>query len=81
MKKTLALLLVVVFVFAVGALLTVYGVQGPAPNSGDGIPDGSGFEEPPGPIGGGDTFGPNPSAGDGIPDGSELPAPNGPSQN
>jgi hypothetical protein len=42
---------------------------GPAPNSGDCIPDGSGFEQPnwqndtPG-------MGPAPNAGDGVPDGS-----------
>lgn len=47
---------------------------GPAPNSGDGDPDGSGLEYPYGPIGetgvedGGE--GPAPNSGDGDPDGS-----------
>jgi len=40
---------------------------GPAPNSGDGIPDGSGFD---GPNGDGSDVGPAPNSGDGIPDGS-----------
>ena len=39
---------------------------GPAPNHGDGNPDGSGFEEPNGPSSG---PGPAPNHGDGIPDG------------
>ena len=38
---------------------------GPAPNSGDGIPDGSGLERPDSP-----GMGPAPNSGDGIPDGS-----------
>ena len=42
-----------------------YGLDGPAPNSGDGVSDGSGFENPstPGP-------GPAPNSGDGVSDGS-----------
>jgi len=49
------------------------GNEAPAPNSGDGIPDGSGFDSPNGPNGvdnsenGND--GPAPNSGDGIPDG------------
>lgn len=39
---------------------------GPAPNSGDGIPDGSGFETP---NGQGNGPGPAPNSGDGVPDG------------
>lgn len=50
------------------------GPMGPAPNSGDGIPDGSGFEAPNGPNGetglGSGPQGPAPNSGDGIPDGS-----------
>ncbi|MBN1281195.1 MAG: hypothetical protein JXA00_06060 [Candidatus Thermoplasmatota archaeon] len=47
---------------------------GPAPNSGDGIPDGSGLEPPYGPqfagnSGNGYGPGPAPNSGDGIPDG------------
>ena len=41
------------------------GPNGPAPNSGDGIPDGSGMDD--WPNGG---RGPAPNSGDGIPDGS-----------
>jgi hypothetical protein len=40
--------------------------MGPAPNSGDGIPDGSGFDSPNGEQNG---PGPAPNSGDGIPDG------------
>ena len=60
------------------------GSHGPAPNSGDCIPDGSGFESPNGPNGEGVTepgngpAGPAPNSGDGVPDGSGLEAPNGP---
>jgi hypothetical protein len=50
------------------------GPMGPAPNSGDCVPDGSGFELPNGPnadIGLGlGPMGPAPNSGDGIPDGS-----------
>jgi hypothetical protein len=45
---------------------------GPAPNSGDCIPDGSGFESPNEPNGNGSSGygpGPAPNSGDGIPDG------------
>ena len=38
--------------------------RGPAPDSGDGVPDGSGFTEP-----WGNGPGPAPNSGDGIPDG------------
>ncbi len=40
--------------------------MGPAPNSGDCIPDGSGFESP---NGQGYGPGPAPNSGDGVPDG------------
>jgi hypothetical protein len=48
------------------------GKYGPAPNSGDGIPDGSGFDGPNGPNADSqkDPKGPAPNSGDGIPDGS-----------
>ncbi|MFC1942647.1 hypothetical protein ACFLWU_05470 [Chloroflexota bacterium] len=50
------------------------GPMGPAPNSGDGVPDGSGFEGTNGPNGtigsGSGPIGPAPNSGDGIPDGS-----------
>jgi hypothetical protein len=43
---------------------------GPAPNSGDGIPDGSGFDELNWQNEDSPGIGPAPNAGDGIPDGS-----------
>jgi len=50
------------------------GPMGPAPNSGDCVPDGSGFDGPNGPnadVGSGaGPVGPAPNSGDGIPDGS-----------
>jgi hypothetical protein len=78
MKRVLMVVLVGVFFLGMGTMITAYGGPGPAPNSGDGTPDGSGLEPVPGPIGAQDPFGPSEFAGDGIPDGSSLPAPNGP---
>ena len=68
MRRLLVLVLAVVF--AVSGMMAVYAgiVPGPAPNSGDGIPDGSGMDAP-GPFGDGETRGPAPNSGDGIPDG------------
>ena len=46
--------------------------MGPAPNAGDGVPDGSGFDSPNGPNGncsGNGHCSPAPNSGDGIPDG------------
>ena len=68
MKKALFALLIVVAlcVFATStALAGDYGYMEPAPESGDGISNGSGFD---GDAGSG--LGPAPNAGDGIPDGS-----------
>lgn len=79
MRRWVALLAAVMLVL--GALAVYAGPEpgpGPAPNAGDGIPDGSGFVTPPGPIGDGDPLGPAPNGGDGIPDGSGLDPPNGP---
>ena len=65
------LVLVLALVFAVSGMLAVYAGPGPAPNSGDGIPDGSGWEDGlPGPFGGDGGTGGAPNSGDGIPDGS-----------
>ena len=57
-----------------GLLIVIVGIAGnavadgigPAPNSGDCIPDGSGFDSPNGEQNG---PGPAPNSGDGIPDG------------
>ena len=73
MKKLAFWLLVAVLVLGTVA---VQAGPGPAPNSGDGVTDGSGFDVPPGPIGDGDPFGPAPNGGDGVPDGSGMDAPN-----
>jgi len=59
MRRLLVLVMVLTLVLAAGAMTAVYGGPGPAPNSGDGIPDGSGFDGSPGP------FGPALDAGDG----------------
>jgi hypothetical protein len=75
MKRILVLLVALTLVLSVGAMLVVYGA---APSSGDGIPEGSGFDVLPGPVGNGEPFGPAPNSGDGVHDGSGLPAPNDP---
>jgi len=86
MKKWLVILIFVV----ISAMMFNYsaiadkGHQGPAPNSGDGISDGSGFDSPNGPNGDGTSAsgngpnGPAPNSGDGVPDGSGFESPNGP---
>ena len=76
-KRVMLIVTAVVFIFS----SLVYaggnsGHNGPAPNSGDCIPDGSGFDTPNGPNGitspsnGSGQKGPAPNSGDGIPDGS-----------
>jgi len=76
MKKLLVIMAVITIVLATAsvALADDSGPMGPAPNSGDCIPDGSGFDGPNGAngnVGSGDgPVGPAPNAGDGIPDGS-----------
>lgn len=84
MKKILGLIIVVIFLVAIVgiAIADDFGNKGPAPNSGDGISDGSGFVSPNGPSGEGTTgpVGPAPNAGDGIPDGSGIDAPSGPNK-
>lgn len=53
------------------SLLALACGTGPAPNSGDGVSDGSGMDTQIGPQGdSGVTEGPAPNSGDGIPDGS-----------
>ena len=84
--KTLLVIIAVISLFT-ATICTAFAdnnpdPMGPAPNSGDGIPDGSGFEAPNGPnsaIGSeSGPMGPAPNSGDGIPDGSGFDAPNGP---
>jgi hypothetical protein len=64
--------------FSVMAAAAPSGFTTSAPNAGDGVSDGSGFDPPTAPNGGGDAFGPAPNSGDGIPDGSGMTPPSGP---
>ena len=69
MKKIL-IMAVIVAILVAGVTIATAGNDdgmGPAPNSGDGIPDGSGNDSPNGP---GNGPGHAPNSGDGIPDGS-----------
>ena len=67
---------IVVALVAMLALTILYGFavagecEGPAPNSGDGIPDGSGMDDPLNGNPDANSHGPAPNSGDGIPDGS-----------
>jgi len=74
MKRKTMIVAVCVIVGLVGIAGTAIASNsmGPAPNSGDGDPDGSGFDVRPGPNGelnGYGHLGPAPNSGDGIPDG------------
>ena len=75
MRKFLALLTVVVLALSVAAMAAGNGHDGPAPNAGDGVSDGSGFDDVE--VGGSGSFGPAPQSGDGNPDGSGLTPSNG----
>ena len=72
MKKTIILVGAVIGMMVIAGNVMADSM-GPAPNAGDGIPDGSGFDSPNGPNGTGgqgDGYGePAPNSGDGIPDG------------
>ena len=75
--KTLLVATILTLLLAGTAFAAEYaGPEGPAPNSGDGDPDGSGLEYPNGPIGetGSDSgpVGPAPNSGDCDPDSSGL---------
>jgi len=77
MVKLLGLTLAVVVIMTValaGTVAAASGSMGPAPNSGDCVSDGSGFDTPNGSnadVGSGTgPVGPAPNSGDGIPDGS-----------
>jgi len=86
MKKLFMVMALFVFIAAGfgAALAENSGNDGPAPNSGDGISDGSGFDSQNGPNGTGQSeagngpAGPAPNSGDGDHDGSGLDSPNGP---
>ena len=72
MKKIVIVMCLVIGIIGIAANAMADGM-GPAPNSGDGISDGSGFDSPNGPNGegvSGNGYGePAPNSGDGIPDG------------
>jgi hypothetical protein len=76
MKKSISILVVLFSLVLFSQAIASDGPPGPAPNSGDGISDGSGLDSPNGPNGDGTSdsgngaAGPAPNSGDGIPDGS-----------
>ena len=74
MKKivTSAILVLIVASMAIGIVAAIEDPFGPAPNSGDGVSDGSGNDMQDWPNGGvnGEAPGPAPNVGDGISDGS-----------
>ena len=74
MKKVLLSMLVIIFMFALVVAAGGMGNLAAAPNSGDGVSDGSGFDIVPGSNsdGAGNASGPAPNSGDGIPDGSGM---------
>ena len=82
MKKlllTLVFVLVSVLMFNYSALADRggHGPAGPAPNSGDGVSDGSGMDRHNGNDADSDSHGPAPNSGDGISDGSGMGGHNG----
>lgn len=71
MKSLIVVALVAMFVATMFGGPAIAGVQeGPAPNSGDGNPDGSGMDPFPNGNPNAESPGPAPNSGDGIPDGS-----------
>lgn len=69
MKKIGIAIVVLLFASMICGIAAASNTTGPAPNSGDCIPDGSGFDQPNRNIDGSGK-GPAPNSGDGIPDGS-----------
>lgn len=63
-------LVLLVFACMVCGIVAAENSVGPAPNSGDGISDGSGFDQPNWQKEDSPGMGPAPNSGDGIPDGS-----------
>jgi hypothetical protein len=76
MRRRIALITLLLLALSVAAMAAYAGLDGPAPNAGDGVSDGSGFDNTPAPNGDADAFGPAPNAGDGVSDGSGLTPPN-----
>jgi len=76
MKRKITIILVSFLLTTVafaGLCTASNGNDGSAPNSGDGVPDGSGYDSPNGPNGNDDSGngndGPAPNSGDGVSDG------------
>jgi hypothetical protein len=80
MRRIMVLAMTLLLAFSLLSITVAAGNDGPAPNSGDSVSDGSGFDfpSPANSDGAGDAFGPAPNSGDGIPDGSGMTQPNGP---
>jgi len=69
MRKLFVLITVVILVLVTAG--TALAANGPAPQSGDGVPDGSGLDSPFGANVDGEVgVGPAPNSGDGVSDGS-----------
>ena len=67
MKKYIVLILIVAFLMiSFGCTTITSNTPGPAPNSGDGVPDGSGLDAPDAPFGVDPAEAPN--SGDGVSD-------------
>ncbi len=70
MKSPIQFALAVILLAAIGGGPALAGIQeGPAPNSGDGYPDGSGMDDPLNGNPDANSPGPAPNSGDGISDG------------
>lgn len=74
MKRLLVLVMLILSVLSIVSFAGSNGFLTAAPNSGDGVSDGSGFDVVPGSNsdGAGNATGPAPNSGDGIPDGSGM---------
>ncbi|NPV62051.1 MAG: hypothetical protein HPY61_05365 [Methanotrichaceae archaeon] len=71
MKRLIAVALVAMLVATMFVGAASAGIQeGPAPNSGDGVPDGSGMDDPLNENPGANSPGPAPNSGNGVSDGS-----------
>lgn len=70
MKKICIAIIVLLVAGMVCGIASAKNAVGPAPNSGDCIPDGSGFDQPNRQNQDSSGMGPAPNSGDGIPDGS-----------
>ena len=75
MKKLAAVVMLIGLLMGATGVLAGQSDEAPAPNSGDGMPDGSGFDEPPPYQDDAPGSGPAPNSGDGIPDGSGFDDP------